>query len=350
MDDATPSESDFEAAAVSTRPPASSARDPSPLDDDGRPRRTKSDTKRRSFRKRALIVLAALGIPVAIVLVVAIVVARGVARKAYFQIQHQELTTSILPADGSARIIEYTTDDGVHLRGALFEPAGAERRSPIVFFHGVTQSVTSDWKVGDLFARTFSTKVFLAELRGYGGTSGEPTEDHFASDARAALDATGWTHGEAILAGWSLGASVAARLASERPCRALLLMSASTSLVAETRLLAHNPKNLDSAEKHASGFSFLVRPGAKLVDTPLLDWLMPDRFDTLAAVRKVKAPVYVVHGELDSVVPPSMGKELAAAAHDGHLISTFAFHETDHDPVVIMELDATLADALDARD
>src|SRR5207247_4700078 len=108
---------------------------------------------------------------------------------------------------------------------------------------------------------------------------GQPSEAGLSSDARAALDfldGEGITPNRLVIYGESLGSGVAVPVAAQREVAALILEAPFTS-VAEV------------AQYH---YSFM--PAAALVR---------DRFDSLSRIGNVKAPILVLHGERDRVVP-----------------------------------------------
>jgi fermentation-respiration switch protein FrsA (DUF1100 family) len=133
--------------------------------------------------------------------------------------------------------------------------------------------------------------VLLVEYRGYGGNPGAPTEEGLAADARAAygylVDGLGVAPERVLLLGESLGAAVAARLAAERPVGGVVLRSPFTSLA-------------DVAALH-----YPVLPVRALL------W---DRFDVVSAVGRVRAPMMVVAGADDEIVPAEQSRAVAAAA------------------------------------
>lgn len=133
--------------------------------------------------------------------------------------------------------------------------------------------------------------VLLVDFRGYGGNPGHPSEEGLADDARAAHRYLAERHGVAapIVFGESLGAAVATRLATERPVSALVLRSPFTSLA-------------DVAAVHYP----LPASAARL--------LLRDRFPVSELIAGVRAPVTVVLGELDGIVPPTQSRAVAAAA------------------------------------
>ncbi len=132
--------------------------------------------------------------------------------------------------------------------------------------------------------------VFMPEYRGFGGNSGRPTEAGLHLDAQAglaALRAMGVTPERIFYWGESLGSGVATRLAVSDPPAALFLEAPYTSIAAMAwRRYPFVPVN----------------------------WLLLDRFDTLAALPRVSAPVLIMHGARDAIIPPAMGKVLFDAA------------------------------------
>ena len=137
--------------------------------------------------------------------------------------------------------------------------------------------------------------VFMLEYRGYGGNPGKPTEDGLRRDARAglaALRALGFPPGRILLWGESLGTGLAIGLATEQPAdepdvAAVLLESPYTSIA-------------DTAQFH-----YPYVPAR---------WLIHDKFDSLSRISRVRAPIFIMQGTLDRIVPPMMGRALLAAA------------------------------------
>lgn len=178
----------------------------------------------------------------------------------------------------------------------------------VVYFHG------NGGNIGyreERYRRLIAAGLGLlaVEYRGYGGNEGRPSEKGFYADARAALDfldREGVAAGARVLYGESLGSAVAVKVASERPVGALVLEAPMTS-VAEL-----------------AQFHYPMFPAR---------WLVRDRFDSLARIAAVGAPVLVLHGELDRVVPVEFGRRLYEAAKEPKEMRVFegAGHEDlDH--------------------
>lgn len=185
-----------------------------------------------------------------------------------------------------ARLIDYQSADGNALRGALV-PA-AEPDAPVaLYFHGNAESAAQNLPfAADLAGRGIT--VFLAEYRGYAGLPGSPTEDGLYADGEAAIDTvleTGAKPERLVLIGRSLGSGVATELAVRRPCALLVLISPYTSMVDMGRGIAG----------------------------PVASMAVPDRYDNLDKIGRVRCPVVILHGARDEVVPVEMGRALAAA-------------------------------------
>ncbi|MGQ0574362.1 MAG: alpha/beta hydrolase [Pseudonocardia sp.] len=133
--------------------------------------------------------------------------------------------------------------------------------------------------------------VLLLDYRGYGGNPGTPSEDGLAADARAAhrhlVEDRRVPAGRLVLLGESLGAAVAVRLATERPVGGVVLRSPFTSL----------------ADVGARAYPFLP-----------VRLLLRDRFTVLERVGTITAPVAVVAGDADEIVPVGQSCAIAAAA------------------------------------
>jgi fermentation-respiration switch protein FrsA (DUF1100 family) len=136
----------------------------------------------------------------------------------------------------------------------------------------------------------FGWGVLLLEYRGYGGNAGSPTEIGLLEDARAgyaALREMGFSGQQILIWGESLGSGVGVRLATERDVGAVLLESPYTSIV-------------DVGRRH---FPWLP-----------VGLLVRDRFDVLTRIGAVHAPVLVMAGGEDTLVPPDMSRAVFAAA------------------------------------
>jgi fermentation-respiration switch protein FrsA (DUF1100 family) len=185
------------------------------------------------------------------------------------------------------REVKVTTADNLSLLSWYLPPR--EGRPVIAYFHGNGGHIGYRGERLHRFARA-GYGVLMLEYRGYGSNPGTPSEAGLYADAAAALDflaREGVMPNRLVLYGESLGSGVAVNLAAQREVAGLVLESPFTS-VAEV------------AQYH---YSFV--PASLLVR---------DRFDSVSSIAKVKAPIMVVHGMRDTVVPVRFGRALLAAA------------------------------------
>jgi fermentation-respiration switch protein FrsA (DUF1100 family) len=161
-----------------------------------------------------------------------------------------------------------------------------DRQPVVLYFHGNGGSLRL--RV-DRFRRIAAAGVGLVALsyRGYGGSSGKPTEDGLINDARAAYAYAAERHPAARISVWgeSLGSGVAVALAAEKPVDRVVLDAPFTS-------------TLDVAR--ANYWYLPVR------------LLMKDQFRSDQRIARVKAPVLIMHGEVDQIIPIGYGERLFA--------------------------------------
>lgn len=133
--------------------------------------------------------------------------------------------------------------------------------------------------------------VLLVGYSGYGGNPGSPSEQALLDDGRQALAFTATQKiplSQTVLLGESLGSAIAVQLASRTKVGAVMLEAPFTS----------------AAEAGQRAYPFLP-----------VKWLIFDRFDSLALIGRVTAPLLLVHGEDDNVSPVDLGRKLFAAAN-----------------------------------
>jgi fermentation-respiration switch protein FrsA (DUF1100 family) len=156
----------------------------------------------------------------------------------------------------------------------------------VIFFHGNGEVLA--WRVARFRNLTADgTGLVALSFRGYGGSTGTPTETGLLYDGVAAYQfaAEHYPPERIVPWGYSLGSGVAVAVAASQPVGKLILEAPYTSVV-------------DIA---ASMFPFV--PGR---------WLVRDQFRSDERVAKINVPVLVMHGEKDSVIAMSFGEKLFA--------------------------------------
>jgi len=196
-----------------------------------------------------------------------------------------------------ARDVAFETEDGETLHAWWFR-AGEDSLGHALLFHG------NAGNIGDrlLHARLLTNvglDVFSFDYRGYGRSTGSPSEEGTYHDARAALGALARQEGvdprRVLYLGESLGGAVALALAREAPPRALILLSTFTSV-------------RDMGRVH---YPFIPAPA------------VPDAYPSLERIRELGCPLLVLHGDRDEIVPVDQGKALFAAAPEPKRLHVF---------------------------
>jgi uncharacterized protein len=186
--------------------------------------------------------------------------------------------------------IRLQTADGLSILAWSLPPARPDAPM-ILYLHGNGGHVGYRAERVRRFAQLGWGALFV-QWRGYGGNPGSPSEDGLTEDGRAGLAllrAQGVAPARTVLWGESLGTGIAIRLAAEQPdaIAAVVLESPYTSLLDLAKL--HHP---------------MLPSGL----------LLRDHYDSLSRIAAVRAPILILQGGRDLLVPPAMGRRLAAAA------------------------------------
>ena len=188
------------------------------------------------------------------------------------------------------RLETLRTEDDLELR---FLHGAARPGAPVVLhFHGNGGNAEDRAELGDVLRRA-GYAVLLAEYRGYGGNSGSPGEAAIAADARALLV---WAHARfpgarMVLWGESLGSGVVTRLAEGRADIAALVLESPFTSVADVA---------------AAMYPWLPT-----------NHLLRHRFESLARMPGITAPVLVVAAEGDRITPVAQARRMLAVSRQG---------------------------------
>ena len=151
----------------------------------------------------------------------------------------------------------------------------------VLYFGGNGEDVSSS--LGPLVAAFPDREIVMLHYRGYGGSTGRPTEASITADAAGLFDKVHAAHPDVIVIGRSLGTGVAARLASTRPVARLVLVTPYDSL-------------LGIAQRQ-----FPVFP---------VRWLLIDKYESWRYVPGITAPVLILQAESDEVIPAASTQRL----------------------------------------
>ena len=188
------------------------------------------------------------------------------------------------------------TEDGVRIHGFWLPAEGA--RLGLLFLHGNAGNA-SHRLPNAVLLRRLGVSVLLLDYRGYGRSEGRPSERGVYADARAGLShlaARGFPEERVVVFGRSLGGAVAVELARGRGLAGVILESTFTSVSDMVRSL----------------FGFGGGP------------LTRGRFDSLARIGELRAPLLFLHGDRDEVVPFALGRKLFEAAPEPKAFETIA--------------------------
>lgn len=214
----------------------------------------------------------------------------------WFVVHQRDLQYTTGGASGSPRAaglegfaeVCIATEDGERIVGWWAPPPA--QGGVVLFFHGTPSTLRDTvWRLPDL--RKSGLGVMAIDYRGYGNSTGSPSERGLRADARAAFDFihTVAPNSKVAVFGESLGTGIAVALARERPVAGVLLNAPYASVL---RLF-------------------------ELRGPPLpYRWLLTDQFDSEALIGGISAPIMILHGTADSIIPVTEARRLYAAARE----------------------------------
>jgi hypothetical protein len=208
-------------------------------------------------------------------------------------LQYRPGAAMVAPAQAGLSTIEtlrLASGDGETLV-AWYAPPARDGLPLILYYHG-NKGVLADRAAR--FRRLVASGYGLLAVsyRGFGGSTGTPTEDGILLDAEAAHKEAlrrGYKGRRLVMMGESLGAGVATIIASRHEAAALVL--------------------------DAPYFSALDIAGDRYPIFPV-GLVMRDTFRSDLAIADVHMPVLMMHGEADTIIPIASGRKLFELAHE----------------------------------
>ena len=146
----------------------------------------------------------------------------------------------------------------------------------VIYFGGNAEDVSGS--LPELSIAFPDRALYLMNYRGFGGSTGSPSEAALHQDAMALFDKVHASHAQVVVIGRSLGSGVAVRLATERPVERLVLVTPYDSV-----------QDLAAAQ-----FRFFP-----------VRWLLTDKFESGRYAPLVTAPTIIIAAEKDEVIPRS---------------------------------------------
>ena len=207
-------------------------------------------------------------------------------------------TTHTTPAQAGlpqAEEVALTAADGVGI--TVWHVAPKDDKPVILYFHGNGGAL--HYRV-ERFKKLIADGIGLValEYRGFGGNAGSPSEHGLIADAEAAyaFAAARYPAKQIVLWGESLGSGVAVAIAAEKPVGRVILEAPFTSTAA------------------VASIRYWYMP---------VRLLMKDQFHSDERIGKVTAPLLILHGFQDQIVPYAMGERLFELANQPKHIVKF---------------------------
>jgi len=233
---------------------------------------------------RKLLIRSALAI--AALYVVACAAMYLVQRSILFPADTRDVALDVGKVPNASVVTLHTADD--EALKAWWVPPADDTRPVYLYFHGNAETLaTRDGRFALLTAE--GEGLLAVSWRGYGGSSGAPSEQGFRQDALAAyawLKEQGITPQRLIIFGESIGTNIAIWLSATQDSAALVLDSPYTAI----------------SELAQQRYPWLP-----------VQLLARDPMDSMQWASRITVPSFVFHCTGDRVVPYAMGKELFAA-------------------------------------
>jgi pimeloyl-ACP methyl ester carboxylesterase len=172
----------------------------------------------------------------------------------------------------------------------------------ILYFGGNAEDVA--WNIEPFTALFPESDVYLVNYRGYGGSTGSPSEAALLEDAEAVYDRARANHSTVSVIGRSLGSGVAVHVASVRDVRRIVLVTPYDSVM-----------NVAKAQ-------FAIFPVALLLE---------DKFDSYSKAGALDMPTLLLLAEHDRVIPRRHSERLVTALPSGVRVQTIP--GTNHDSI-----------------
>lgn len=178
-------------------------------------------------------------------------------------------------------------------------------KKTLLYFHGNAGHLTEREDRIKAY-RGVGFGVLMLAYRGYSGSSGSPSEAANVADAKLAYDwlrAKGVAAKDIVIYGESLGTGIAVQVAAECEAGGVILDAPYTSI----------------ADLAAGAYPLLP-----------VRLLLTDPYDSMARIGRLKAPLLVIVGEKDEIVPAAMSRRLFAAANAAVPKRLVAYPEGGH--------------------
>lgn len=178
-----------------------------------------------------------------------------------------------------------------------------EGHRALIYFGGNAEDVSHNLPEFQQLFPDYS--LYLMNYRGYGGSSGSPSEAALVSDSLVLYDHVAAEHTDIVVMGRSLGTAVALNLAAVRPVAGAILVTPYSSMTALAKhyypLLPVNP-------------------------------LLQDRFEAIKHAPAIEVPVLALLAEHDEVIPAKISNDLVNSFRPG-IVDKVLIKNTYHNTI-----------------
>jgi len=214
--------------------------------------------------------------------------------------------------------VRIKTSDNIELLGWYHEKNLKDFKT-LIFFHGNAGSLENRIHKLNHF-RDMNINFLIIAWRGFSGNNGNPSEQGLYEDGKSAIDwliKKGISEKNLILYGESLGTGVATHLAQNKNFAGVILETPFTSMI-------------DAAKK------FYPYIPVKL--------LLKDKFENYKKIKNINSPILIMHGEVDQLVPFSMGKKIYEIANEPKYsyFTKYDNHMMEYDENLVLALKSFL--------
>jgi fermentation-respiration switch protein FrsA (DUF1100 family) len=210
--------------------------------------------------------------------------------------------------------VKILSSDNIELIGWYHEK-NLKNYKTIIYFHGNAGSLENRIHKLNHF-KDMNINFLIIAWRGFSGNNGKPSEQGLYADGKSAIDwliKKGVDEKNLILYGESLGTGVASHLAQNKSYAGIILETPFTSMAnAAKRFYPYIPVNL----------------------------LLKDKFENYKKIKNINSPILVMHGEVDQIIPFSMGKKIYEIANEPKYsyFTKYDNHMMEYDEKLVLAL------------
>jgi pimeloyl-ACP methyl ester carboxylesterase len=179
----------------------------------------------------------------------------------------------------------------------------SDQSGALIYFGGNSEDVSATMPT---LSTTFPDRgIYLLRYRGYGGSSGAPSEAALFQDALTVFDVVAKKHSKIDVVGRSLGSGIAVYVASRRPAAKLVLVTPYDSI----------------EELAARQFPYVP-----------VKWILLDKFESWRFAPQITSPTLIVAAERDQIVPRASTDLLRSRFRSG-IVSFAVVPGTTHNTI-----------------